>query len=80
MIERQEEKIKALEKTVTLVSAELYSLGNMIYNVDKEIKKHDKSKKHLNEPNLDSSQIDQIQEEEDYRTVIPPSRQDPYPR
>jgi hypothetical protein len=55
MIERQEEKIKALEKTVTLVSAELYSLGNMIYNVDKEIKKHDKSKKHLNEPNLDSS-------------------------
>ena len=65
MIERQEEKIKALEKTVTLVSAELYSLGNMIYNVDKEIKKHDKSKKHLNEPNLDSSQVDQIQEEED---------------
>jgi hypothetical protein len=41
MIERQEEKIKALENTVTLVSAELYSLGNMIYNADKEIKKNE---------------------------------------
>lgn len=53
MIERQEEKIKALENTVTLVSAEVYSLGNMIYNVDKDIKKNEKSKKHLNEVNLD---------------------------
>jgi hypothetical protein len=65
MIERQEEKIKALENTVTLVSAELYSLGNMIYNADKEIKKNEKSKKHLNDLNLDPSQLDQIKEEED---------------
>ena len=47
-----------------MVSAELYMHGNMIYSIDKEIKKNEKSKKQLNEPrDINNNVVDQALDE-----------------